>query len=110
MPDNYYPELKGVEAPITLKNWSRESEASDTWVSIVQTYGKCSITVPDDRLIAIAGIAKSILPLLEDEYLAGLWKKNLPYNLVWVLTNIDGDLELPEKYRCAVFILSTAIC
>lgn len=112
MPDSdiSYQEVDGTELPITLKYWSREFEASHTWTDIVQTYGKCSITVPDDRLIAVAGIAKSIQPLMNDRYLAGLWRKNLPYNLAWSLANTDGDLELSEKYRCAFSALCIVIC
>lgn len=32
--------------------------------------------------MAMAGATKSLQPLVADEYLAGLWKKDLPYNLI----------------------------
>jgi hypothetical protein len=107
--DNCYTELDGFELPISLKNWHEEFKGTEFWINVVQTYGRCSITRPDDRLIAIAGVAKSLQPLVNDEYLAGLWKKDLPYNLVWFLTNIDGKLQLSERYRCTVSVLSTVI-
>jgi hypothetical protein len=94
--------------PISIKNWPEDFEGIDFWNKIVQNYGKCSFTKPEDRLIAIAGVAKSIQPLLNDEYLAGLWKKDLPYNLVWVIYGLYGGTpRLSETYRCSIFFPST---
>jgi hypothetical protein len=99
----------GADHPISLKNWPENFEGTSFWIDVVQNYGRCSVTKPEDRLIAIAGVAKSIQPLLKDEYLAGLWKKDLPYNLVWSMYNVDGSLRLSETYRCSIPIPSTEI-
>jgi hypothetical protein len=41
-------------------------------------------------LIAISGIAKRVQKTLRDDYLAGIWKRQLPYGLLW---KVD-----PEEY------------
>jgi hypothetical protein len=95
-----YEDVDGALYPISQKNWSDQHKIAGHWDYLVEVYGRCSITKPDDRLIAIAGVAKSLQPVLDDVYLAGLWKKDLPWNLVWSLHNVEGDLSVPSKYRC----------
>jgi len=95
-----YEDLEGAVYPNSLKNWRDQCEGTEIWVNLVEIFGRCSITNPEDRLIAIAGVAKSLQPLLDDEYLAGLWKKDLPWNLVWTLANVEGELSVPPRYRC----------
>jgi len=107
--NNHYTELDGSELSMSLKDWREECENTEFWINVVQIYGRCSITKPDDRLIAITGVANSLQPLLNDEYLAGLWKKDLPYNLVWSLSNVDGELQLSERYRCTVSVIRNVI-
>ena len=52
------------------------------WQRAVEDYSKHSLTFPDkDKLIAISGIARSLVP--EQEYLAGMWKSILPHQLMW---------------------------
>jgi hypothetical protein len=107
--DLMYTDESGYPLPISLKNWPEDFEGTDFWIDVVRNYGRCSITKPEDRLIAIAGVAKSIQPFLNDEYLAGLWKKDLPHNLVWSMYDVDGSLGLSETYRCSIPIPSTEI-
>jgi len=108
MPDGEqdYEDLEGAVYPNSLKDWRDRYKGTDIWVYLVEIFGRCSITKPEDRLIAIAGVAKSLQPLLDDEYLAGLWKKDLPWNLTWSLSNIESELSVPSKYRCTKFFLS----
>lgn len=77
-----------------------------TWLHILRTYTKSLLTVPSDRLVAIAGIAKQaaergIKP--SDDYLAGIWKSDLPNALLWnVLGSKHGDGKpsfRPADYR-----------
>jgi hypothetical protein len=41
------------------------------------------LTKEEDKLIAFSAIAKKMRHLLKDEYLAGLWRRHLPYQLLW---------------------------
>lgn len=74
-----------------------------TWISIVSRYSVTGLTKGEDKLVAISGIAKRMQSLLDDEYLAGLWRKDLPCQLLW--TVIDHLLRYilpptrPRPYR-----------
>ncbi|KAF2806746.1 HET-domain-containing protein, partial [Mytilinidion resinicola] len=53
------------------------------WRHSVQNYSKCSLTYPRDKLIAISGVAKEMSKVINDQYLAGLWRSQLPTTLLW---------------------------
>lgn len=57
----------------------------DDWHDIVAKYSHRALTLPQDRLIALAGVAARFA-LRQDtpsRYLAGLWEDSLPQNLLW---------------------------
>jgi hypothetical protein len=57
----------------SLNREQRYRAARNHWeVNIVDPYLKCVLTKPEDKLIAISGIAKVFQDILQDEYLAGL--------------------------------------
>ncbi|KAH6714411.1 heterokaryon incompatibility protein-domain-containing protein [Leptodontidium sp. MPI-SDFR-AT-0119] len=56
----------------------------DVWRTIIITYSKRNITLSEDRLPALAGIAAELQVLWNDKYVAGLWQKCLVRNLLWV--------------------------
>ena len=95
-------EPNGSRIPATFKNWREECarDGKHFWNRIVESYGQCFITMPEDRLVAIAGAARLLQPLLCDDYIAGLWKKDLPWNLVWQHMNVVQYHQPPAKYRC----------
>ena len=70
---------------------------------IVEYYMQCGLKKSSDNLIAISGIAKMIQLSTEDEYISGLWKRHLPYHLLWhaVVDNAEGALlpVRPPNYR-----------
>ena len=45
------------------------------WATIVKTYSQCLLTKPEDKLIALSGIAKSITSVMDDTYVAGMWQR-----------------------------------
>ena len=53
------------------------------WVRVTETYSAGALTRADDKLIALAGMARCFAPLFGSAYLAGLWKRHLPYLLLW---------------------------
>jgi hypothetical protein len=78
----------------------------ETWSEVVRIYTMCSLTQPGDKLIACAGLAKRIAAVSRDEYVAGLWRRQLEYQLLWeVAANAFprrrqiGDTSRPERYR-----------
>jgi Heterokaryon incompatibility protein (HET) len=67
----------------TNRGLSKEAIA---WNRIVDLYTRCDLTKASDKLIALSGIAiefhrTRLSP--DDQYLAGLWKSQLPNALLW---------------------------
>ncbi|KAE9367909.1 HET-domain-containing protein [Stipitochalara longipes BDJ] len=60
-----------------------ETRQELVWEAIVEDYSSRELTVPQDRLPAIAGIASELARLWEDTSLAGMWKKCLVKHLAW---------------------------
>ncbi|KAK2730351.1 heterokaryon incompatibility protein [Colletotrichum kahawae] len=63
------------------------------WNDIVRTYTTAAITFPEDRPIAISGIAKMAARWYDDEYVAGLWRSNLANDLLWARS--DNPASVP---------------
>ncbi|KAF5500103.1 hypothetical protein CGCS363_v006201 [Colletotrichum siamense] len=59
------------------------SSASGVWMDLIYDYTRCKLTKPEDRLYAVAGIAKLFQQMTGDRYLAGLWQKDLLHQLGW---------------------------
>lgn len=53
------------------------------FLKVVMDFTHRAMTNITDRLIAIAGIAGAIQQRTTNEYLAGLWRDQLPYGLLW---------------------------
>lgn len=49
---------------------------------ILGIYTRSSLTRPEDKLIALSGLVKELSLLLNDNYLAGLWKNRLASQLL----------------------------
>ncbi|KAL5398993.1 hypothetical protein PMIN02_001068 [Paraphaeosphaeria minitans] len=86
------------------KLWMKDlqTDATSTWQSLVQTYCTSHFTQQRDRLAALAGLVQEIHTYTNDEYLAGLWKKELPHALCWMLygTLQSSDITRANEYRC----------
>jgi hypothetical protein len=53
------------------------------WSFIVQDYTRRRLTVSRDKLVAISGVARILVPVYGTDYVAGLWVKDLLRLLVW---------------------------
>jgi hypothetical protein len=58
-------------------------EGEITWEEIVIMYSGLQLTFRSDRLVAILGVARLMHNKTGDEYVAGLWKEQLPSQLLW---------------------------
>lgn len=72
-------EVRLVDQP-TFENRFKEKEEKD-WCSIVQDYSGRKLGVSEDKLTAIAAIAAVYRSW--GDYVAGLWKEDLPEGLDW---------------------------
>ncbi|GIZ41016.1 hypothetical protein CKM354_000433300 [Cercospora kikuchii] len=68
------------------------------WRNLVKTYSACKLTNRNDRTMAIAGIARWYAEQLNEEYVAGFWRSQLPACLLW---NVDqyGSTKRASQYR-----------
>lgn len=84
-----------------------ESDPTDdnyyVWNSIIEAYTATLLTVPSDKLTALSGLAKKFLPRMNDEYVAGMWRRWLNVALLWCADNgrkVDGSpSSRPQDYR-----------
>jgi hypothetical protein len=84
--------------PFHLAENSKE-RMYDFWLDIVAHYSGCGITMERNKLVAISGIAKQTKDVLEEEYHAGLWASQLPFNLSWFVRESSKIIPLPDSYQ-----------
>ena len=60
------------------------------WLKVVNQFMRSSLTNLEDKLIAISGIAKQLQPLLQDDYVVGLWRRRLESDLLWTVYHVDA--------------------
>jgi hypothetical protein len=54
-----------------------------TWREMVQRYSARDLTIATDRFPALSGLASEMTYLLNDEYIAGLWRNEIKSGLCW---------------------------
>ena len=66
------------------------------WDNIIISYSEGALSHEEDKLIALSGVAKYMESILHDRYLAGLWQRHLPSQLLW---HYDSPGTRPQNYR-----------
>ncbi|RTE78941.1 hypothetical protein BHE90_006537 [Fusarium euwallaceae] len=70
------------------------------WYNLLQEYTRCRLTNFSDKLIAMAGLASHLQPSIgNDEYVAGLWRSQLPHALCWGNRSKPIEGFRPSQYR-----------
>ncbi|KAI8720062.1 HET domain-containing protein [Fusarium sp. LHS14.1] len=71
------------------------------WLRIVELYTDSALTVPSDKLIACSGIAERMAGIVKDDYVAGMWRRYLEGELLWVAhgNHQPGRCTRPREYR-----------
>jgi len=90
----YRPQSRG--RPLSVED---QAAFRQSWLAVLFTYTLRSISVPSDKLVALAGIAEQFHSLSNDQYLAGLWRKTLILDLLWKKSEAGELSPRPEKYR-----------
>ena len=85
-------EFRNSDSSLRLSIPGKSANCIADWEACVEHFSRLSITVASDKLVAFSGIAKRFATLLQDEYVAGLWKSSLPYLLLW---RTDSGLIMP---------------
>jgi Heterokaryon incompatibility protein (HET) len=69
------------------------------WANAVTAYSRSRLTFDSDKMIAIAGLAKSLQHPFLGSYLGGMWSNFLLSHLTW--SAVPFELRpRPDKYRC----------
>jgi hypothetical protein len=79
-------------------------ELQDRWQVLVTDYSARDLSVPGDKLPALAGLAHAFLAQMPDNaYLAGLWWRTLLDDLLWAHRSVDfgrlAERRRPIEYR-----------
>ena len=69
------------------------------WTTIVEVYTRGRLTFSGDKLIAVSGIAKEMRLLMNDEYFAGLWRRDMVSQLIWSVYSSSDNSHRPAEYR-----------
>ena len=63
--------------------------------SIMQDYTRRGLTMPDDKLVAVAALARRAQQVLGGDYLAGLWRKQIQIGLLWMIDEESSAFRAP---------------
>ncbi|PVH73312.1 HET-domain-containing protein [Cadophora sp. DSE1049] len=63
------------------------------WDDIVEKYSRSTLSFDTDKLVAVAGLAAEIYRIVNDQYCAGLWRKNFLSQLLWRVKPQDINKE-----------------
>jgi hypothetical protein len=105
------PGLKSVFGT-RLKNWASTDHQNslisydigqEAWAMLVSAYASTSITYPQDRLLAISAVARRLCVLRglrERDYIAGLWRPDLLWQLLWIVAALPNrNASVLTTYR-----------
>jgi hypothetical protein len=113
-----WPNIWGYHTPFRLKNlildsryvadesnpqslgyWSSKYEC---WMRLVEIFSHCNLTYESDSLLALYDLAKYFIHEFGDEYLAGIWRKDIFHQLLWyrvVTPQLTGNERIsPQDY------------
>lgn len=76
---------------------AQQSEQNKIWDSIVTKYSERFLTIPEDRLPGLAGLASELEIYWQDTFLAGMWKRNLMQRLAWAPV-VGGTAQKTSEY------------
>ncbi|KAH7082151.1 heterokaryon incompatibility protein-domain-containing protein [Paraphoma chrysanthemicola] len=82
------------------KHFSHSKKNRDlVWKRILRDYAKLSLTFPNDIFPALSGIAQVVATQLQDEYVAGLWKRTIISDLLWYFDDEENSITPAETWR-----------
>jgi hypothetical protein len=78
-----FPEEFPTPHPWIERFFMKKPISRSMWRLIVEEYSKCQLTYTKDKLVAISGLARIIQQQTRDQYVAGMWRKDLELQLCW---------------------------
>jgi Heterokaryon incompatibility protein (HET) len=72
-------------------------EMQAVWERVMVEYSKRRLSVKSDKLPALSGLASRFREFVQDEYLAGHWRRWLLPHLLWKCVDEKGGVRLPDE-------------
>ncbi|KAF2498568.1 HET-domain-containing protein [Lophium mytilinum] len=69
---------------------------NNTWAAIVEEYSNRELTLVQDKLIALEGLASEISKTRPDKYWFGLWSGDIPDQLFWFARSKLGKIHVAD--------------
>ncbi|KAK6821882.1 hypothetical protein PG987_014707 [Apiospora arundinis] len=84
--------MPSVESFRSLVYGSKSDIRTDYfWRFVVRLYSAAYLTERRDKFPALAGIARAVADATGDEYLAGLWRRDIEFHLCWSATRPEAE-------------------
>ncbi|KAH7071406.1 heterokaryon incompatibility protein-domain-containing protein [Paraphoma chrysanthemicola] len=94
-----YSDYYFQKQPVSISMWS--------WIA--QRYSSCNLTRTEDKLVAISGFAREIQSQTRDQYVAGMWRKDLEFQLCWE-TLVGQKCQRITPYRAPTWSWASLNC
>jgi hypothetical protein len=65
------------------------------WEQAIKFYAGCQLTYLHDKMVAISGVARRFQSQTHDQYVAGLWRKDIERQLCWRVDH-KNEIQDPE--------------
>ena len=69
------------------------------WPSIVMEFTRRDLTKPQDRLMAMAGLANYMEGESKDAWMGGLWYRDIAFQLLWIREQTDKSEDVTRMSR-----------
>ncbi|KAK0108153.1 hypothetical protein ONS95_002975 [Cadophora gregata] len=108
LPPDQAARLETENLPLAANlGYTPSRKALDHWYLIVNEYVERSLSVEQDRLPALFGIAQQIEKRTGYHYIAGLWKEYIHVGLLWTSNGVGQkreNIECPSWSWASVFV------
>jgi hypothetical protein len=74
-----------------------KNDPTFSWNKVIEDYTALSLTFPNDILPALSGIAKVFATRLQDQYVAGMWRRTIIRDLLWYHTGESKAVMKPWR-------------
>ena len=105
LPIDYVCQARGANSlpPFSISGKQGPRSSSDysvDWSEIVKGYSAMELSSPvEDKFVACGGVAKVMAELIDDEYVAGFFRRDLVANLSWMRMERKPPLLDSSVYR-----------
>jgi hypothetical protein len=101
------------ELPLSLRDSNayrdKQPVSRSMWDWIVERYARSALSHSADKLVAISGLARAIQAQTGDQYIAGMWRRDLEFQLCWY-KNVTRACKRVVPYRAPTWSWASLDC